>query len=164
MMVDSLQPRMNAFSSAVGFLLMAFLFNCVGANAGQAWSVRSLAKGAFSGITDARQQVIKDAASWEKLWKQNAVSLEPAAKVPAVDFTKEMVIAVTMGTKRTGGYAIEIVRVEAADAALKIFVRRTSPPPGALTVQALSAPYHFVAVPKSDLKPEFAEVKPDAAK
>ena len=124
---------------------------------------RSLAKGAFSGIKEAKQELIKDAAQWEKLWKQHALSANSGEKTPSVDFSKEMVIVATMGVKRTGGYAIEIVGVEVADQSLKISVKQSSPPPGALTIQALTAPFHFVAVPKSDLKPEFVEA-PDQKK
>jgi hypothetical protein len=50
--------------------------------------------------------------------------------------------------------------VEAKDKTLKISVKNSSPPPDAMTIQALTAPFHFVAVPKSNLKPEFVEAKP----
>jgi hypothetical protein len=64
-----------------------------------------------------------------------------------------------MGTKRTGGYTIKIVRVEPTGKSLKVFVKQSSPPPGSLSIQALTAPFHFVAVPRSDLKPEFVETE-----
>jgi hypothetical protein len=75
-----------------------------------------------------------------------------------------MVIAVTMGTKRTGGYAIEIVGVEVVDKKLKISVKETSPPPGAMAIQVLSAPFHFVAMPRSDFAVEFEEAKTQSEK
>ncbi|PYL01207.1 MAG: hypothetical protein DME19_02410, partial [Verrucomicrobia bacterium] len=133
--------------------------NCLSADVPRSLPIRSLAKGGFSGIKEARQEVIRDPVAWEKLWKQHSASASSAEKIPAVDFASEIVVAATMGTKRTGGYTIEIIRVEPAEKSLKIFVKQTSPPPGALTIQALTAPFHFVAVPKSDLKPEFVEAK-----
>src|SRR5690349_2251334 len=148
---------MKVIGSLLIGVFLTGLSNCMNADDTQSLPVRSLAKGAFSGVRDARQEVIRDAATWEKFWEQHSVSAGSAAKIPAVDFAKEMVIAVTMGMKRTGGYRIEIARVEPAGKSLKIFVKQTSPPPGALTIQALTAPFHFVAVPKSDLKPEFVE-------
>ena len=57
--------------------------------------------GAFSGVKEARHEVIRDADAWEKFWKQHSVSGSSAEKIPAVDFAKEMVLAATMGTKRT---------------------------------------------------------------
>ena len=150
---------MNALSSLFVCLLFVCLLNCLSADVPRSLPIRSLAKGGFSGIKEARQEVIRDPVAWEKLWKQHSASASSAEKIPAVDFASEIVIAATMGTKRTGGYTIEIIRVEPAEKSLKIFVKQTSPPPGALTIQALTAPFHFVAVPKSDLKPEFVEAK-----
>ena len=71
-----------------------------------------------------------------------------------------MVIVVTMGTKRTGGYSIEIVGAGPAGKKLKVSVKQTSPAPGAMTIQALTAPFHFVAVPRNELEPEFVEAAP----
>jgi hypothetical protein len=146
---------------AVG-LSLAYLLDCEGADDPQVLPIRSLAKGALSGIRDAKREVIRDAGHWEKLWKEHAVSAGARAKIPAVDFSKEMVIVATMGGKRTGGYSIEIARIEPAHKELKILVRESAPPPGAMTIQALTAPFHIVAVPRSDLKPEFVTAKPDA--
>jgi len=148
---------MNIIQTIAIGLSLAVLVNCATANGARLVPIRSLAKGVFSGIRDAKQEIVRNADDWEKLWKQHAVSAGAAEKVPEVDFAKEMVVAATMGTRRTGGYSIEIVSVEAGEKTLKISVRKRSPPPGALTVQALTAPFHFVAVPRNDLKPEFVE-------
>jgi len=151
---------MKVIESLLIGVFLTVLLNCMNADDAQSLSVRSLAKGAFSGVKDPRQEVIRDAAAWGKVWKQHSASAGSVEKIPAVDFAKEMVIAVTMGIKRTGGYMIEIARVEPTEKSLKIFVKRTSPPPGSLSIQVLTAPFHFVAVPKSDLKPEFLETNP----
>ena len=140
-------------------LSLACLLHCFAADGARTPPIRSLKKGAFSGIHEPKQEVIKSADAWEKLWKQHTTAEGESEKIPAVDFSKEMVVVATMGTKRTGGYAIEIVGVEAKDKTLRISVKKTSPPPDAMTIQALTAPFHFVAVPKSNLKPEFVEVK-----
>ena len=150
---------MNVIQSLLVGLFFVCLFNCLNANDARSLPIRLLAKGALSGIKEAKQEVIRDAAAWERFRKQHSISEQSAERIPPVDFSKEMIVAATMGTKRTGGYTIEIVRVEPTEKSLKIFVKRTSPPPGALTIQALTAPFHFVAVPKSDLKPEFVEAK-----
>ena len=151
---------MNVIQTVGIGLSLACLLTCVAANGAQNLPIRSLKKGAFSRIGEVKQEVIKSADAWEKLWKQHATAAGESEKVPAVDFSKEMVVVATMGTKRTGGYTIEIVGVEAKDKTLRISVKKTSPPPDAMTIQALTAPFHFVAVPKSNLKPEFVEVKP----
>jgi len=149
---------MNVIQTVAIVLSLGCLLNCLGANGAQTLPIRSLKKGAFSGIREVKEEVVKSADEWNKLWKQHATAGE-SDKIPAVDFSKEMVVVATMGTKRTGGYAIEIVGVEPNDKTLKISVKKSAPPPDAITIQALTAPFHFVAVPKSNLKPEFVEVK-----
>ena len=137
--------------------LTVALWVCLAADAGGKISIRTLAKGAFSGVMDSKQEVIKDQTAWEKFWSAHCASAKPAPPIPAVDFAKEMVIAVTMGKKNSGGYAIEITGVETMANHLNILVKRTSPAPGAITIAALTAPFHFVVVPKSDLRPEFLD-------
>jgi hypothetical protein len=148
---------MNALCFFAALLLTLLSLATAGAADGGASKIRSLAKGAFSGIQDPRQEVLRDQKKWEELWKAHAVRSNPAPRLPEVDFTKEMVIAATMGRQRTGGYTIEITGVETTDTELKISIKRTTPPPGTMAIQALTAPFHFVAVPRSDLKPVFVE-------
>jgi hypothetical protein len=119
---------------------------------------RELGRGAYSGITEATNRVIRMEAEWEKLWKRHGALRVPPEPAPAVDFEKEMVVAVFMGQKSTGGYAIEIKRIETTASRLRITVERKEPGPDAIVTQALTAPFHFVAVRKSELKPEFVGV------
>ena len=140
------------------------LLGCATAAGGDPLPIRLLVKGAFSGIQEAKQMVIKDRAAWEMLWTQHNVNKASAAPLPEVDFSKEMVIVATMGTKRTGGFSLEIVRAERRGKKLRIVVQQASPPPGAMTIQALTAPFHFVAVPRRDLEAEFIGVNPPARK
>ena len=155
---------MNIIQTVGIGLSLACLLDCLTANGAQTFPIRSLKKGAFSGIREAKEEVVKSADAWEKLWKQHSTAVGQSEKIPAVDFSKEMVVVATMGTKRTGGYSIEIVGAEAKDKTLKISVKKSSPPPDAMTIQALTAPFHFVAVPKSNLKPEFVEANSGANK
>ena len=133
------------------------VLGCATATGGGPLPLRSLVKGGFSGIREAKQEVIKDSAAWERLWAQHNANTPRSAPLPDVNFSKEMVIVATMGTKRTGGYSVEILRAERKGKKLRIEVQQTSPPPGSITIQALTAPFHFVAVPRQDLEPEFVE-------
>ena len=48
---------------------------------------------------------------------------------PSVDFSRDMVVALFMGDRPTGGYAIEVTRIERTDASLSIRYRTTRPDP-----------------------------------
>ena len=135
----------------------AFLVQSVAG--GEETNMRTLAKGAFSGITNKQQLVIKDVLTWETFWARHTVSLKPAEKIPKLDFDKEMVIALTLGEQRTGGYRIEIINVKPEGDKLKVIYKRFAPPPDGINLQVITAPFHFVAIPKNDLKPEFVETE-----
>ena len=140
--------------SALLLFASVLLFGAVG-TLSEEIPFRTLAQGNQSGIGVATNLVIKTRSEWEKHWKAHQGKAEPVVRAPAVDFGKEMVVAVTMGQKPTGGYAIKIQRAESTASSLKIFIEQRTPGPGALVTQAFTSPFHFVAVAKSELKPEF---------
>ncbi len=150
-----------SFWPALAFLL---LLGGLASASADSLPVRTLAKGAFGGIFEPKQEVIREQALWEKLWARHTVTSKPAEPAPKVDFSKEIVIAVTMGRRNTGGYAIEITKVEPTSGKLRVTVAEKAPSPGSMAIQTLTAPFHFVAVPKSDLPVEFMGGKAPAKK
>ena len=61
-----------------------------------------------------------------------------------------MVVALFMGERPTGGYAIEITRVERADSGLAVHYRSKGPDQGAMLTQALTQPFHLIKLPRDD--------------
>ncbi|HEX7140204.1 MAG TPA: protease complex subunit PrcB family protein [Vicinamibacterales bacterium] len=110
------------------------------ANAG----FRTVERGSQSNIDRARQVVIRSAAEWTTFWRTHNFD-KPA---PHVDFDKEMVVGVFMGSRQTGGYSVTITSVAERDGSLVVTYSESSPRPGAMTAQVLTFPYHLVAVPK----------------
>jgi hypothetical protein len=104
--------------------------------------VRSLDKGASSQIDGARQAVARSAAEWSMLWSQHAGDQAR----PAVDFSKEMVVAVFLGTRPTAGFSVEVVGAREEGATLIVSYRESRPRPGTVAAQVLTSPFHFVAV------------------
>lgn len=151
---------MSSFHTLLIGLAGLLLTGCVGVSRAENLPIRSLAKSAFSGIQDPKQEVIKDKAAYDALWTRHLANAKGAVTQPDVDFSKEMVILVAMGRQNTGGYAIQVSGVEVSGDKVKVTVTRTTPPPGAMALQALTAPVHIVAVPRSDLSPEFIDTKP----
>ena len=106
---------------------------------------RTIDKGDQSNVDDARQVVVQDAAAWRRLWLQHS----PDRPMPAVDFARETVVAVFMGSRNTAGYSVTIQSVTEGGGALVVKYRETRPAPGGVTAQVLTFPYHIVAVPKA---------------
>ena len=102
-----------------------------------------------SGIDQPLTQVVRSQADWAALWTRiSARSGEPHAP-PPVDFSRDMLLAAGMGTRPTGGFAIEIDRVAEGDAELVAHVVRTSPGPRCGVTSALTQPVDVAAVPRS---------------
>jgi hypothetical protein len=140
-------------------VIVAIMLHSLSTAMAEAPQLRTLAKGSFSGIDEPKQEVIKDRQAWEKFWSQHSVSAKPQEKPPEVDFAKEMAIVVTMGKQRKGGYAVEIISAKEIEKRLRVTIKTVLPKPGGMSIQALTAPFHYVAAPRSDLKPEFIEEK-----
>jgi hypothetical protein len=117
------------------------------------------AQGTHSGVTKATQQVIRDAKTWKMVWAKIHAKVSPKPKLPEFDFTKQMVLIVFMGEKRTGGHSITIKQVLDKGKVLQADVVSKSPPPGGFSIQVLTQPYSLVLIAKSDKKVQFKELK-----
>lgn len=135
-------------SMAQGCLALAWLGMALLAGGAEPEKMRTIAKGNFGGIQEATQQVVTNAAQWANLWQKHSARKTPAEKTPEVDFTKETVLFVTLGQKSTGGYGVEISEIKPVDGKAEVLVKTRAPRPGGIQLQALSAPFHAVAVPK----------------
>ena len=129
-------------------VLRVFVFSCVSwlmiAASAHAQTPRTIEKGEQSNVDEAKQVVVRDAAAWRALWQQHA----PDRPLPAVDFAKESVVAIFLGSRPTAGYNVSIVSTTEGGGALIVKYRDERPKPGAVTAQILTFPYHIVAIPK----------------
>jgi protease stability complex PrcB-like protein len=79
-----------------------------------------------------------------------AFGTEPAS----VDFRKEGVLAVYMGQRPTGGYALALhdPAVPIAGGVGTVTVRFDEPPPGAMVTQVLTSPCLLLRIPKEGIR------------
>jgi hypothetical protein len=108
---------------------------------------RMIEKGDQSNIDSARQVLVRTDAELRQLWQQHA----PDRPMPKVDFSREMVVGVFMGSRPTAGFSTAIVSATAANGALIVRYSETKPSAGAVTAQILTFPYHLVAIPRADV-------------
>ncbi len=106
-------------------------------------AVRTIAKGVQSNVDAPRQAVARTQNEWAALWRTHDYEDPP----PAVDFPREMAIAVFLGSRPTAGHMVEIVSAVPQQGTLVVTYRESGPQPGALTAQVLTSPFHMVAVP-----------------
>ena len=109
-------------------------------------SVRTIEKGAQSNIDSARQAVARNDAELAALWKSHNYD-KPA---PKVDFSREIVVAVFMGSRPTAGFSVEILSAAERGGQMVVTYREKAPPADALTAQVLTSPYHIAAIAKTE--------------
>jgi hypothetical protein len=95
---------------------------------------------------------LADAKNDEKTATEN---LAKALKVDGVDWTKQMVVVVSGGTRPTGGYSVEVLGAAVKDNKLIITWKLNAPKPGAIVTQALTHPVQTVLLPQFDGAVEF---------
>ena len=106
--------------------------------------MRTIEKGGMSNMDDARQASARSADDWAKLWNLHAGERTR----PTVDFTRDVVVAVFLGTRPTAGFSIEITGVRQEGQTLVVSYKETRPAADSVAAQVLTSPYHIVAVPR----------------
>ena len=106
--------------------------------------LRALDKGDQTFVDDLRRVTARTATEWSALWRQHS----PDREQPPVDFGREMVVAVFMGSRPTAGFNVEVVSAQVEGGVLVVGIRETRPPSDRVLAQVITSPYHLVAVPR----------------
>ena len=114
----------------------------------------TVAMGEQSGIHQPKNVVVRTDEEWARLWKAHADAA--AGKRPAIDFGRDMVIAVFLGQRPTAGYRVRIMDVRQTPDELQVHVRERKPDGNAVLAQVLSYPYVMIRLPKNDRQVTFA--------
>lgn len=109
----------------------------------------------MSGIDRAQQTVVRTEAEWRALWQEHA----PGRPAPAVDFNKQMVLAVFLGSRPSGGYMIQITQVRDEGTGLVVEWMEGRPAPGTSAAAVMTAPSFLAAVPRRDGPVRFEKVE-----
>ena len=116
--------------------------------------LRVLEKGDQSNVDDARQVALRTAAEWKTLWRQHS----PDRDQPRVDFGRDMVVGVFLGSRTTAGFSVEIVSALVEQGALVVRFRETRPQSDRIVAQVITSPYHLVAVPRHSGEVKFEKL------
>jgi len=121
-------------------LLLLIVMSCKNSESIADISFTSVAKGLYSNFQQGRH-VIKSVAEWE--------AALPNLNLPAIDFNREMIIAVLRGEKRSSGYEVAITRVESKGNELIVYVDEHEP--GMCNVIfVFTSPFHVIQLQRMD--------------
>ena len=113
---------------------------------------QTVEKGIYSGVKGRLQVVIREQSEWQNLWRRHASIKANQTPPPAIDFGDQIVVAVFLGDKPTGGYETAVISAERNNGALTVSFSEKEPRPGAITTQAFTQPFHIVrvAIPRAE--------------
>jgi hypothetical protein len=115
-----------------------------------ALSVRTVATGDMHS-EESGLFVARDADQWVRLWQRMTAS--QYSPLPHVDWSTEMVVVVALGMRPSGGYSVEIEKVTASPDTLDVHAREDQPGPYCGVTDALTDPFHAVAMVAHDGQP-----------
>ena len=116
----------------------------------------TVARGVVSNIDEPRTVVVRSTAEWDTLWKAHG----PQEPAPPVDFSRGIVVGVFLGSRPTAGFSVEITRVKTEEHLTVVEYVERAPPPGGLTAQVLTSPFHLVTIAPRAAPVEFRRVTP----
>jgi hypothetical protein len=108
-----------------------------------------------------RQQglfTLTNPGEWAQHWSR--MTGRPAQEAPGgIDWNSQILLAVHLGTRSSGGFSVKVARVERDGALGIVRAIEETPVPGSIVTQALTSPYVIVKVPRG-----IAQFKLDLAK
>ena len=127
--------------------------------AGAAQPLETLLAESYSGLARPRREVVGDEPTWARLWAEIHEGVTPAPPLPEVDFARNMLIAVALGTRPSGGYGIKVRSVTVRGERLHVSVLETCPARGARVTTGLTQPVEVVRVPRLAQAPKFEDTR-----
>lgn len=115
-------------------------------------SVEQIDRGQYGSIVEGTQRVLRDENAYASFWKKLHADRSSVPERPEVDFGNQVVVAVVMGERSTGGYSIEVDEVLRSEDENQIQVQFTEKVPGdgCQVTQALTSPYVLATVSVQD--------------
>jgi hypothetical protein len=103
-----------------------------------------------SGFQEPAELVLRDQASFAEAWARVHAMLVPAPPPPRVDFTRQMVVVLAIGTRSSGGHAVRFDGMDREGDGARVRYTVSEPGPDCMTTQAITAPVELVGVPRVD--------------
>ncbi|MBI5881673.1 MAG: protease complex subunit PrcB family protein [Elusimicrobia bacterium] len=113
-----------------------------------AWETIS---GQNCGVSEQKMVAVHDSESLAQLWAKTYQGAPQALEIPAVDFTKETVVAVFLGEKPTPGYSVDLSLQQDPMNPSRLYVlyKELAPKTNAFRPQVVSRPFVIRKIPKA---------------
>lgn len=90
-------------------------------------------------------ELIRDPVTWNRTWTAYVGTHTP---VPTVDFKTEMIILIQIGYRGTGGYEVNVTRIEEQEAKLVVYYTERQPGKNCHVTFAVTHPFQIIKLPE----------------
>ena len=101
-----------------------------------------------TGYTERTQLVIRDIVSWRAAWATLHARESAAPVLPEIDFSKEMIVLVALGTRPSGGFQLDLVSAQSDGETLYLGLVETTRG-NCLVISSLTFPTTLIRVQRS---------------
>jgi hypothetical protein len=107
-----------------------------------------LADGAYADIKEGTRTVLRSEEAYADFWARLHANRSSVPEPPTVDFDEQVVVAVVLGERRSGGYTVEIDDVSGTSSGDRLQVSYTETVPGenCVVTLALTSPWVLATV------------------
>jgi hypothetical protein len=110
-----------------------------------------------SGFDSPARLVVRDAATWQAVWAQTFKG-GSVPTIPVVDFSREMLVVVALGSHSSGGYGILIDGAsEVSSGDVSVAVRSILPGARCAVTAAFTQPVDIARMPRRESAVSFVE-------
>ena len=103
-------------------------------------------------------KVFEDSKDFEDALSMVNKTRQPGLMAPEIDFSKFRVALLQMGSRNSGGYAINVQRVEKTENNIIVYYKNRFPQPGEMVTMALTSPWTMVRFENHNLPVVFAPI------
>jgi hypothetical protein len=102
--------------------------------------LKILAQASAGSVSTVLRSAKEAAAYTRKTEEEAAKQLAAMLKVDGIDWKKQMVVVISGGVQRTGGYSVQVNKLAVKDNVLTVHWKLNSPKPGDIVTQVLTRP------------------------
>jgi hypothetical protein len=146
--MEVMVPRLLALT---GLVAVALTFQACAAPAAptQAVEVTGAEQNDDSNLSAPGTFVIRDAAELRRVWTE-LFGDRPARPLPAIDFSRHMLVIVAIGEQPTSGFQVRIGRAERTPRGIVVHVTVLRPGPDCVVNQVITRPVGIARLPQTD--------------
>lgn len=120
-------------------------------------SFTKILSGSHSNILDKKNIIIKSQEDLESIYSTINSTRSPNHKIPEIDFTKNYVLGLFMGSKTSGGFDVMVSSVVKNEKDITIYYVNISP--SGMVTNVITHPFYLASIPKTDKPIKFVSTE-----